>query len=211
MKETTHTKTEQRSKRLLVTNVMYFSECFIATYLSMFISVKWRIEATLSTLTMFVDVAKSGQYALNPSPCSSTTSAAVKKGCPITPITQSVVAKQASAMLLMVFRLGLVFTANMTSVFKMHVMGKQMIFMIIRDRITLYAFLVLSFSVPPKKVTSPHSEVTCSAWKVLLKFILLAWSDLWFLGVNRGTLPKPRLIWTTVNEMLDQRPESINV
>ena len=174
----------------------------------MFISVKRRIEATPSTLTMFIDVAKSGQYALDPSPCSSTASAAVKKGCPITPITQSVVAKQASAMLLMVFRRGLVFTANMTSVFKMLVMGKQMIFMIIRDRITLYASVVLSFSVPPKKVTSPHSEVICPEWKVSLKFILLAWSDLWFLGVNRGTLPKLRLIWTTVNEMFDKRPES---
>ena len=40
MKETNHTKTEQQSKRLLVTNVVYFSECIIAMYLSMFISVK---------------------------------------------------------------------------------------------------------------------------------------------------------------------------
>ena len=110
-----------------------------------------------NTLTTFVDVAKSGQYALDPSPCSNTASPTVKKGCPITPITQSVVAKQARAMLLMVFRRSLVFTANMTSAFEMLVMGKQIRFMIIRYTITVYASVVLSFNVPPKKVTNSHS------------------------------------------------------
>ena len=173
MKETNHTKTEQQSKRLLVTNVVYFSECIIAMYLSMFISVKWRIEAMPNTLTTFVDVAKSGQYALEPSPCSNTASPTVKKGCPITPITQSVVAKQARAMLLMVFRRSLVFTANMTSAFEMLVMGKQIRFMIIRYTITVYASVVLSFSVPPKKVTNSHSDAISSVWKSALRFIFL--------------------------------------
>lgn len=115
-----------------------------------------------NTLTTFVDVAKSGQYALDPSPCSNTASPTVKKGFPSTPITQSVVAKQARAMLLMVFRRSLVFTANMTSAFEMLVMGKQIRFMIIRYTITVYASVVLSFSVPPKKVTNSHSDAISS-------------------------------------------------
>ena len=57
---------------------------------------------------------------------------------------------------------------NMTSAFELLVMGKQITFMIIRYAITVYASLELSFSVPPKKVTSPHSEVISSVWKVYL-------------------------------------------
>ena len=58
----------------------------------------------------------------------------------------------------MVFRRSLVFTANMTSAFEMLVMGKQIRFMIIRYTITVYASVVPSFSVPPKKVTNSHSD-----------------------------------------------------
>ena len=66
------------------------------------------------------------------------------------------------AMLLMVFRRSLVFTANMTSAFEMLVMGKQIRFMIIRYTITVYASVVLSFSAPPKKVTNSHSDAISS-------------------------------------------------
>ena len=44
--ETTHANADPRSKRPPVTRVLYFSERFIAMYLSMFISVKWKNEAT---------------------------------------------------------------------------------------------------------------------------------------------------------------------
>ena len=126
---------------------------------------------------MFVDVTKSGQYALDPSPCSNTASSTVKKGCPITPITQPVVAKQASAMLLMVFMRSLVFRANMTSAFELLVIGKQIRFMIIRYTITVYASLELSFSVPPKEITSSHSDAISSVWKSALRFIFLVLLD----------------------------------
>ena len=127
-------------------------------YLSMFISVKLKIEAIASVLTTFADVTKSVQYELDPSPCSSTASCTAKKGCPITPITQSVTAKQASATLLVVFRRGLVFTVNMTSAFKMLVTGEEITSRIIRYTSTVYASPVLSFRVPPKNTESSQPE-----------------------------------------------------
>ena len=178
--ETTHTKADPRNKRPLVTRILYFSECLIAIYLSMLITVRWRNVAAPNTLITYTDAANSVQYELDLSPCNSTASCTAKKGCPITPITQSVVAKHASATLLVVFRRGLVFTVIMTSPFKTLVKGRERMFKIIRHKSTVYAFLVLSFKLPPKKMERSQSGVISSVWKVALRFLFSSLSGLKF-------------------------------
>ena len=59
---------------------------------------------------------------------------AIKVGCPITPMKQSVVAKHASAILDMVLNRGFVFTTIMTSPFNKLVTGAVIIFVIIKIR-----------------------------------------------------------------------------
>ena len=162
----------------------------------MFMTVMWRNEATPNTLTTFTDVAKSLQYELDPSPCNSIASCTAKKGCPITPITQSVVAKQASATLLVVFRRGLFLTANMTSPFKTLVKGRERTFMIIRYKSTVYAFLVLSFKLPPKKMQRSQSEVISLVWKVALRFIF---SSLAVLNFCFSSGQEERVVWSVLH------------
>ena len=137
----------------------------------MLITVRWRNVAAPNTLITYTDAANSGQYELDLSPCNSTASCTAKRGCPITPITQSAVAKHASATLLVVFRRGLVFTVIITSPFKTLVKGRERMFKIIRHKSTVYAFLVLLFKLPPKKMERSHSEAISSVRKVALRFI----------------------------------------
>ena len=73
------------------------------------------------------------QYVLQASPCRiiCTAISVLKRGCPITPIMQSVDAKQPSATLDLVFSRGFVLTANMTRAFKTVVMEQVITFMTI--------------------------------------------------------------------------------
>ena len=80
----------------------------------------------------------------------------------------------------MVFRRGLVFTVIMTSPFKTLVKGRERMFKIIRHKSTVYAFLVLSFKLPRKKMERSQSEAFSSVWKVALRFIFSSLSGLKF-------------------------------
>ena len=59
----------------------------------------------------------------------------------------------------------------MTSPFKMLVKERERMFKIIRHKSTVYAFLVLSFKLPPKKIERSQSEAISSVRKVALRFI----------------------------------------
>ena len=89
------------------------------------------------------------QYVLEPSTCKITMLRAMKVGCPITPMKQSVVAKQARAILDMVFNWGFVFTAIMTSPFNKLVMGTVIIFTIIKITVTARASVHLELTIHP--------------------------------------------------------------
>ena len=98
-----HRTADERIKRTLVTMVMYSSECFMAIYRSTFISARRNSDAIASTLITLLDNTISKQYALEVFPSIiDATHATIERGCPITPIIPSVVAKQAIAMLDMV-------------------------------------------------------------------------------------------------------------
>lgn len=113
-------------RRFFVTMVSYFKACLMAMYLSTFIMVKWDSDALLNTLKAIVANSVLTQYVPEVFPRSSAIILEIERGWPITPIARSVVDKQASAMLVLVFNRCLVATAIMTSAFKTVVSGQVM-------------------------------------------------------------------------------------
>ena len=113
-------------RRFFVTLVSDFSACLMAMYLSTFIMTKCDSDTLLNTLKAIVANRVLSQYVPEVFPCSSAIVIEMKKGWPITPIAKSVVDKQPSAMLVLVFNRCLVLTAIMTSAFKTVVSGQVM-------------------------------------------------------------------------------------
>ena len=92
-----HRTADEHINRVLVTIVMYCSECFMAMYRSTLISVRRNSDAVIKNRIAFFDHTVSKQF-----PFMVPATPAIKSGCPITPIIPSVVAKQLSAMFDMV-------------------------------------------------------------------------------------------------------------
>ena len=103
-----HRRADRQVRRFSVTMVSYRRACLIAMYLSRFTMAKWDSDAIPNTLKTIVAYSVLIQYV----------------GLPITPIARSVVDKQASAMLDLVFNWFLVFTAIMISAFIAVVSGQ---------------------------------------------------------------------------------------
>ena len=106
--------------------VSYYRACLMAMYLSTFIMTKCERDTLLNTLKAIVANRVLTQYVPEVFPCSSAIVLEMERGWPITPIARSVVDKQASAMLVLVFKRCLVVTAIMTSAFKTAVSGQVM-------------------------------------------------------------------------------------
>ena len=127
------------------------------------------------------------QYVLEASPCRITAISALKRGCPITPIIQSVDAKQPSATLDLVFSRGFVLTANMTRAFKTVVMGQVIMFMTITNTSIMWVKVAERSSLPPRKMTTSHSVDVWLLWELAVEFIFLASRLLLFLAVIIAT------------------------
>ena len=104
--------------------VSYRKACLMGMYLSRFTMAKWDSHAIPNTLKTIVANSVLIQYVLEVFPCSSAITSEIYRGLPITPFARSVVDKQASAMLDLVFSWFLVFTAIMTSAFIAVVSGQ---------------------------------------------------------------------------------------
>ena len=150
---TIHTKAEEQRMRDVVTIFVYLYGFFMAIYLSRYIRAKCNSDALPNTVTTAFESFLMKQYVLEPSTCKITMFKAMKVGCPITPMKQSVVAKHASAILDLVFNLDFVFTAIMTSPFNKLVTGAVIIFMIIKITVTARASVELESAIPPSQCT----------------------------------------------------------
>ena len=146
---TIHTKVEEQRMRVCVTTFVYRYGCFMAIYLSRNIRVRCNIDALPNTVITAFESFLMKQYVLQPSTCKITMLRAMKVGCPITPMKQSVVAKHARAILDMVFNWGFLFTAIITSPFSKLVMGAVIIFTIIEITVTARASVHLESTIHP--------------------------------------------------------------
>ena len=148
---TIHTKAEEQRMRVCVTTFVCRYGCFMAMYLSRNIRVRCNSDALPNTVTTVFESFLMKQYVLEPSTCKITMLRAMKVGCPITPMKQSVVAKHARAILdtCMVFNWGFLFTAIITSPFNKLVMGTVIIFTIIKITVTARASVHLELTIHP--------------------------------------------------------------
>ena len=121
---TIHTKAEEQRMRGAVTIFVYLYGCFMAMYLSRYIRARCNSDALPNTVITTLDSCLMKQYVLEDSACRIAMFTAIKVGCPITPMKQSVVAKHASAILDLVFNRNFAFTAIMTSPFNRLVTGE---------------------------------------------------------------------------------------
>ena len=150
---TVHAKAEEQRMRVAVTIVVYLYGCFMAIYLSRYIRHRCNSDALTNTVRTAFDSCLMKQCVLEVPACKITIFKAMKVGCPITPMKQSVVAKHASAILDLVCNLDFVFTAIMTSPFNKLVTGAVIIFMIIKITVTARASVELESTIPPSQCT----------------------------------------------------------
>ena len=150
---TVHAKAEEQRMRVAVTIVVYLYGCFMAIYLSRYIRHRCNSDALTNTVRTAFDSCLMKQCVLEVPACKITMFKAMKVGCPMTPMKQSVVAKHASAILDLVFNLDFVFTAIMTSPFNKLVTGAVIIFMIIKITVTARASVELESTIPPSQCT----------------------------------------------------------
>ena len=150
---TVHAKAEEQRMRVAVTIVVYLYGCFMAIYLSRYIRHRCNSDALTNTVRTAFDSCLMKQCVLEVPACKITMFKAMKVGCPMTPMKQSVVAKHASAILDLVCNLDFVFTAIMTSPFNKLVTGAVIIFMIIKITVTARASVELESTIPPSQCT----------------------------------------------------------
>ena len=150
---TVHAKAEEQRMRVAVTIVVYLYGCFMAIYLSRYIRHRCNSDALTNTVRTAFDSCLMKQCVLEVPACKITMFKAMKVGCPMTPMKQSVVAKHASAILDLVFNLDFVFTAIMTSPFNKLVRGAVTIFMIIKITVTARPSVELESAIPPSQCT----------------------------------------------------------
>ena len=150
---TIHAKAEEQRMRVAVTIVVYLYGCFMAIYLSRYIRHRCNSDALTNTVRTNFDSCLMKQCVLEVPACKITMFKAMKVGCPMTPMKQSVVAKHASAILDLVCNLDFVFTAIMTSPFNKLVTGAVIIFMIIKITVTARASVELESTIPPSQCT----------------------------------------------------------
>ena len=150
---TVHAKAEEQRMRIAVTIVVYLYGCFMAIYLSRYIRHRCNSDALTNTVRTAFDSCLMKQCVLEVPACKITMFKAMKVGCPMTPMKQSVVAKRPSAILDLVFNLDFVFTAIMTSPFNKLVTGAVIIFMIIKITVTARASVELESTIPPSQCT----------------------------------------------------------
>ena len=146
---TIHTNAEDQRMRVAVTIFVYLYGCFMAMYLSRYIRARCNSDALPNTVITTLDSCLMKQYVLEDSACRIAMFTAMKVGCPITPMKQSVVAKHASAILDLVFNLDFVFTAIMTSPFNKLVTGAVIVLMTIKKTATTLASVELESRIPP--------------------------------------------------------------
>ena len=140
---TVHAKAEKQRMRVAVTIFVYLYGCFMAVYLSRYIRGRCKSDALPNTVITALDSCLMRQYVLEDSACRIALFTAIKVGCPITPMKQSVVAKHASAILDLVFNRNFAFTAIITSPFNRLVTGRVIIVTIIKVTVTARASVVL--------------------------------------------------------------------
>ena len=150
---TVHAKAEEQKMRVAVTIVVYLYGCFMAIYLSRYIRHRCNSDALTKTVRTAFDSCLMKQCVLEVPACKITMFKAMKVGCPMTPMKQSVVAKHASAILDLVCNLDFVFTAIITSPFNKLVRGADIIFMIIKITVTARASVELESAIPPSQCT----------------------------------------------------------
>ena len=150
---TIHAKAEEQRMQVDVTIFVYLYGCFMAIYLSRYIRHRCNSDALTNTVRTALDSCLMKQCVLEVPACKITMFKAMKVGCPITPMKQSVVAKHASAILDLVCNLDFVFTAIMTSPFNKLVRGAVIIFMIIKITVTARASVELESAIPPSQCT----------------------------------------------------------
>ena len=150
---TIHAKAEEQRMQVDVTIFVYLYGCFMAIYLSRYIRARCKSDALTNTVRTALDSCLMKQCVLEVPACKITMFKAMKVGCPMTPMKQSVVAKHASAILDLVFNLDFVFTAIMTSPFNKLVTGAVIIFMIIKITVTARASVELESTIPPSQCT----------------------------------------------------------
>ena len=150
---TIHAKAEEQRMQVDVTIFVYLYGCFMAIYLSRYIRARCNSDALTNTVRTALDSCLMKQCVLEVPAFKITMFKAMKVGCPITPMKQSVVAKHASAILDLVFNLDFVFTAIMTSPFNKLVTGAVIIFMIIKITVTARASVELESTIPPSQCT----------------------------------------------------------
>ena len=102
----------------------------MAMYRSRFTNTKCKSDAPAKTDRVLLHICITVQCTLESSSCRTAVISAIKRGCPISPIIPSVVAKQARAMLDLVRSRGLIFTETITSTFKTTVKGQVIMFII---------------------------------------------------------------------------------
>ena len=164
---TIHTKVEEQRMRGAVTIFVYLYGCFMAMYLSRYIRARCNSDALPNTVITTLDSCLMKQYVLEDSACRIAMFTAIKVGCPITPMKQSVVAKHASAILDLVFNRNFAFTAIMTSPFNRLVTGRVIKLTIIKVTVTARASVVLE----ERRILPLHS-VMFSLLEDALEFIL---------------------------------------
>lgn len=146
---TIHTKVEEQRMRVRVTTLLYLYGCFMTMYLSGNIRARCKSDALPNTERTAFESFLIKQYVLEPSTCKITMLRAMKVGCPVTPMKQSVIAKHARVILDMVFNCSFVFTAIITSPFNKLVTGAVIIFMIIKIIVTARASVHLESTIRP--------------------------------------------------------------
>ena len=164
---TVHAKAEEQRMRVAVTIVVYLYGCFMAIYLSRYIRHRCNSDALTNTVRTAFDSCLMKQCVLEVPAFKFTMHTAMKVGCPITPMKQSVVAKHASAILDLVFNRNFAFTAIMTSPFKRLVTGRVIKLTIIKVTVTARASVVLE----ERRILPLHS-VMFSLVEDALEFIL---------------------------------------
>ena len=150
---TIHAKAEEQRMQVDVTIFVYLYGCFMAIYLSRYIRARCKSDALTNTVRTALDSCLMKQCVLEVPACKITMFKAMKVGCPMTPMKQSVVAKHASAILDLVCNLDFVFTAIMTSPFNKLVTGAVIIYMIIKITVTARASVELESTIPPSQCT----------------------------------------------------------
>ena len=174
-------RAEATMMRNSVTFVSYAKGCFIATYRSALIKTKWWNEASKHFSVTIFDTSVIVQNMLC-SPLRRKLSMAIWRGWRTSPITRSVVAKQASAMLDLVRSRRLVFTDTITRMLSKMMRGQMRAFTVILTVKTLSTSCEI-FAGLRGKVEKPQLDTVMldvvSFIFVNVRFWLVKTSSLW--------------------------------